>query len=160
MASWHVCKSPSLISPTIKMSPTYWSTIIWGWARRYSPKSSCSASSKIVLESLRQTCQSQLSIKAPLYKSCHLKANRSWLLGASGRLKTASFFRSNTVYIVCCGCGEVAQQGALWNGCLPLAYLPPLSPAQADTHWNGLLDQEEGTFHADWQGFSIPASQS
>ena len=39
----------------------------------------------------------------PFSGSVHSKAKRSWLLGAKGRLKKASF-KSNTIYQVLSGC--------------------------------------------------------
>lgn len=47
-------------------------------------------------------CGSLVHVSCPLNSSsglCHSKANRGWLKGAKGRLKTASL-RSNTVYQV------------------------------------------------------------
>lgn len=110
----------SSVSAAIKRSCTYCRSESCGFCHRYSPRFSCSASSKIVGEFL-YPWGNLVQVSCPLNPSSgslHLKAKMAWLAFAKGRLKKASL-RSNTVYQTFVGASELSRVYGLGTvGCI------------------------------------------
>ena len=92
-------RQASQVSAAIRRSSTYCRRDTFGFNFRYLLKSSWRALSNRVREFLNP-CGSRVQVSCPfmpLSGSAHSNVKMSWLLGAKGRLKKASF-KSRTVY--------------------------------------------------------------